>query len=293
MDSILVTLGFGLVTAAVLALSSVAFTLEYAVSKVPNLAHGGILTFGAYCAYLALHMTGSVAISAVAAAAGGAAIAWVMNFSVIQRFIAKGTNLLVIFIATLGLSFIIQNVLVMAFGAANVAYSIHQGAPHHVGPFLWTGTEEEIILSAVGIGALLYLIIQHTKFGKALRAVSQNRDLARVTGIRAPRVSALTWLLAGAVGGYAGFILAETVGTFNPYSGFSYLLITLTAAVAGGLGRAFGTMAGAVIVGIVLAYTGGYISSSYELAFSFAILALVVLFRPRGLFTKARRSAFE
>ncbi|MGH9069223.1 MAG: branched-chain amino acid ABC transporter permease [Acidimicrobiales bacterium] len=293
MNLILLTLGFGIVTAAVLALSAVAFTLEYAVSNVPNLAHGGILVFGAYAAYLVLRLTGNVAASAVAAAAAGAAIAWAMNFAVIQRFVERGTNVLVTFIATLGLSFVIQNALVMAFGAANVAYTIHQGAPHHVGPFLWTATEEEIILSAIGIGILLYLIIQHTKFGKALRAVSQNRDLARVTGIRAPRVTALTWLLAGAVGGYAGFILAETVGTFNPYSGFSYLLITLTAAVAGGLGKAFGTIAGAVIVGIILAYTGGYISSSYELAFSFAILALVVLFRPRGLFTKARRSAFE
>ncbi|MGH9062723.1 MAG: branched-chain amino acid ABC transporter permease [Acidimicrobiales bacterium] len=293
MHEALQTLGFGIVTAAVLALSAVAFTLEYAVSNVPNLAHGEILTCGAYAAYLVLQATGSVTASALAAAAAGAGIAWAMNFTVISRFVRRGTNILVTFIATLGMSYVIENALVMGFGAANIAYTIHQSAPHHVGPFLWTGTEEEIILSAIGIGLLLYLIIQHTKFGKAVRAVSQNRDLARVTGIRADRIAAQTWLLAGAVAGYSGFVLVETVGTFSPYSGFDFLLITLAAAVAGGLGKPFSTMAGAVIVGIALSFTGGYINSSYELAFSFAILALVILFRPRGLFTAARRSALE
>jgi branched-subunit amino acid ABC-type transport system permease component len=191
------------------------------------------------------------------------------------------------------MSFVIQNLLVVIFGAANVAYTIPQGAPRQVGPFLWTTAEAEILASALAITAVLYVVIQHTKFGKAVRAVSQDRDLARVTGIDARRVAALTWLLAGLVAGYAGFVLAESVGTFSPYFGFSFFLITLTAAVAGGLGKPFSTMAGAVIVGIVLEFTGGYVSSSYELAFAFAILALVVLARPRGLFARGRQSVFE
>jgi branched-subunit amino acid ABC-type transport system permease component len=95
------------------------------------------------------------------------------------------------------------------------------------------------------------------------------------------------------IAGYAGFVLAETIGTFNPSFGFSFFLITLTAAVAGGLGRAFSTMAGAVIVGIVLEFTGAYVSASYNLAFAFAILAVIILLRPRGLFTSARRTVFE
>jgi branched-subunit amino acid ABC-type transport system permease component len=95
------------------------------------------------------------------------------------------------------------------------------------------------------------------------------------------------------IAGYAGFILAESVGSFNPYFGFGFFLITLTAAVAGGLGRAFGTMVGAVLVGIILEFAGGYVSASYNLAFAFAILAIVILVRPRGLFTNARRTVFE
>ncbi len=293
MHQVLLTLGFGLVTAAILALSAVAFTLEYGVTNVANLAHGEILTCGAYGALLALHWTGNPVVSALAAAAVGGAVAWLMHFAVVERFVRRGTNTTSIFIATLGMSFVIQNILVIFFGAANVAYTLPPSPPHQVGPFLWTGQEIEILVSALLITGALYAILKWTKFGKALRAVSQNRELARVSGINPRAVAGLTWILAGVIAGYAGFILAESVGTFSPYFGFSFFLITLTATVAGGLGRAFSTMVGALIVGIALEFTGGYISASYQLAFAFLILAIVILVRPRGLFSNARRTVFE
>lgn len=293
MNEVLLTLGFGIVTAAILSLSAVAFTLEYAVTNVANLSHGEILTIGAYAAYLVQQHTGNALLAALGAAVAGGIMALVMYTAVIDRFVRRGVGTMPTFIATLGMSFVIQNVLVIIFGAANVAYTIPQSAPNHVGPFLWTSVEEEIIISALVITAILYVIITYTKFGKALRAVFQNCELARVTGINAQLVAAATWFLAGLVAGYAGFILAESVGTFNPYFGFSFFLITLTAAVAGGLGKPFSTMAGAVIVGIALEFTGGYITASYELAFAFAILAVIILVRPRGLFTKTGRTMFE
>lgn len=293
MHEALLTLGFGLVTAAILSLSAVAFTLEYAVTSVANLSHGEILTIGAYAAYLVQQWTGNLILAALAAALTGGVIALAMHTLVIDRFVRRGIGTMSIFIATLGMSFVIQNVLVIFFGAANVAYTIPQSAPRQVGPFLWTPTEIEIILSSLAITAALFVIITYTKFGKALRAVFQNRDLARVTGINAQLVAAATWFMAGLVAGYAGFILAESVGSFNPYFGFSFFLITLTAAVAGGLGKPFSTMAGALIVGIALEFAGGYISASYNLAFAFAILAAIILLRPRGLFTNARRTVFE
>jgi branched-subunit amino acid ABC-type transport system permease component len=286
-------LGFGVVTAAILALSAVAFTLEYGVTNVANVSHGEILTVSAYAAYLVHQHTGNAVAAAVGAAVAGGLVALAMYLAVIGPFIRFGATPTVVFIATLGLSFMIQNFLVIGFGAANVAYTIDPGAPQHIGPFLVTPLDGEIVLSAALITLALYLIISRTKFGKALRAVSQNRELARVTGINASRVAAATFFLAGLIAGYAGFILAESVGTFNPYFGFSFFLITLTASVAGGLGRAFGTMVGAVLVGLILEFAGNYISASYNLAFAFAILAIVILIRPRGLFTNARRTVFE
>jgi branched-subunit amino acid ABC-type transport system permease component len=297
---VLVTLGFALVTASILALSAVAFTLEYAVTNVANVSHGEILTAGAYAAYLVHQRTGSAVAAAIAAALAGGLVALAMHSAVIGPFIRFGASPTVVFIATLGMSFVIQNVLVIFFGAANVAYTLDPGAPQQIGPFLLTPLDVEIIASAIAITLALFLIISRTKFGKALRAVSQNRELARVTGINATRVAAATFFLAGLVAGYAGFVLAESVGSFNPYFGFGFFLITLTAAVAGGLGRAFGTLVGAVMVGLILEFAqtvrlpgGGYVSASYNLAFAFAILAIVILIRPRGLFTNARRTVFE
>jgi branched-subunit amino acid ABC-type transport system permease component len=289
----LLTLGFAVVTAAILALSAVAFTLEYAVTNVANISHGEILTVGAYAAYLVHQRTGNAIAAAVGAALAGGLVALAMYSSLIGPFIRFGASPTVVFIATLGMSFVIQNLLVIFFGAANVAYSIDPGAPQHLGPFLLTPLADETVVSAIAITVVLYVIISRTRFGKALRAVSQNRELARVTGINATRVAAATFFLAGLIAGYAGFMLAETVGTFDPYFGFRFFLITLTAAVAGGLGRPFGTMAGAVIVGIILEFASGYVSASYNLAFAFAILAVVILVRPRGLFTNARRTVFE
>ncbi|MDQ6879143.1 MAG: branched-chain amino acid ABC transporter permease [Candidatus Dormibacteraeota bacterium] len=301
MHDALLALGFGIVTASILALSAVAFTLEYAVTNVANVSHGEILTVGAYAAYLVHQRTGSAVAAAIAAALAGGLVALAMYSSLIGPFIRFGASPTIVFIATLGMSFVIQNVLVIFFGAANVAYTLEPGAPLQVGPFLLTPLDEEIVVSAIAITIALYVIISRTKFGKALRAVSQNRELARVTGINATRVAAATFFLAGVIAGYAGFILAQSVGSFNPYFGFGFFLITLTAAVAGGLGRAFGTMVGAVIVGIILdvlpalpvPFVGGYINASYNLAIAFAILAVVILVRPRGLFTSARRTVFE
>jgi branched-subunit amino acid ABC-type transport system permease component len=263
------------------------------VTNVANVSHGEILTVGAYAAYLVHQRTGSAIAAAVAAALAGGLAALAMHSAVIGPFIRFGASPTVVFIATLGMSFVIQNVLVIFFGAANVAYTLDPGAARQIGPFLFTPLDGEIVVSAIAITAALFFIISRTKFGKALRAVSQNRELARVTGINATRIAGATFFLAGLIAGYAGFILAESVGSFNPYFGFGFFLITLTAAVAGGLGRAFSTLVGAVMVGLILEFAGGYLSASYNLAFAFAILAIVILVRPRGLFTNARRTVFE
>lgn len=288
MHTFLLSVGFGIVTASILALSAVAFSLEYAVSRVANLAHGELLTLGAYAAYVVQEHTSNVALSAVAAAAVGAIAALATNWAVVERF--AGRAAVQTLIATLGLSLVIQNILTMVFGGASVSYTIKQGAPHSVGPFLWTNAEITVIVAALVVAALLYVLLQTTKFGKAIRAVAENRDLARASGIRAQRVINQTWALAGVVAGFSGFVLAETVGAFSPSFGYGFLLITITAAVAGGLGRPYGTLVGALVVGLVLQLAGSYSNASYELAFAFGVLVLMLLFRPNGLFVSGRRT---
>jgi len=123
---ILVTVGVGLATAAILALSAVAFTLEYAVSKIANFAHGEFLTIGAYVAYSTagiFHQNAAAA--ALVAAAAGAVAGLVLNAVVIEQF--KGRSAITVLIATLGVAVVVENVLDMIYGAANVSYSFAQG----------------------------------------------------------------------------------------------------------------------------------------------------------------------
>jgi branched-subunit amino acid ABC-type transport system permease component len=288
MTTFLISVGIGLATAAILALSAVAFTLEYAVSRVANFAHGELLTIGAYAAYSGQHLFHqNVAAAALIAAAAGLVAGLAMNAGLIEQF--RGRSATTVFIATLGASLVLQNLIEMVYGAANVSYSFAQGGLHHVGPFLWTTSNVEVIISALAVAGLIYLLLQRTRFGKAIRAVSQDRTLAQVSGIPARQVVMGTWGLAGAIAGFAGFILADTIGTIGPQLGFSFLLLTITATVAGGIGRPYATLGGALLVGLVIQVGGTYTSSAYQNIWAFGLLVLLMLFRPNGLFV--RRSA--
>ena len=285
MTTFLVTVGVGLATAAILALSAVAFTLEYAVSRIANFAHGEFLTIGAYVAYSTqgiFHQ--NVAAAAASAVAVGAVAGLLLNALVIEQF--RGRSAITVLIATLGVALIVQKVLIMIYGAANVSYTFAQGGLHHVGPFLWTTSDIVVIVSALVVAGLIYLLLQRTRFGKAIRAVSQDRALAQVSGIPARRIIMGTWALAGGVAGFAGFALAATIGTFGPLLGFNFLLLTITATVAGGLGRPYATLGGALIVGLAIQIAGIYTSSAYELVFAFLLLVLLMLFRPNGVFVR-------
>lgn len=282
-----ISIGMGVATAAILALSSVAFTLEYAVSRVVNLAHGEVLTIGAYAAYVGennFHL--NLYACAVVATVAGSLTGLALNYALIEQF--RNQKSLVTLIATLGASLILQNLLLIGFGGATVSYSFNQGNLLHVGPFLWTTLTIEVMVSAVVVGGLIYLLLQRTRLGKALRAVSQNRELAQVSGIPARAVVMQTWAVAGAVSGFAGFLFGETIGSITPTVGNGFLLLSITAAVGGGLGRPYATIGGALLLGLIMSIAGTYTSSSYQLVIAFAFLVVMLLVKPNGVFVRGR-----
>jgi branched-subunit amino acid ABC-type transport system permease component len=280
-----ISLGQGLAVAAILALSSVAFTLEYAVSRVVNLAHGEILTIGAYAAYVSetnLHQ--NIYVCAVIATLLGSLAAVAMNWAVIERF--RNQKSLSTLIATLGVSLVLQNLLLIIFGGASLSYAFSQGNLLHVGPFLWTTLTIEVMVSAIVVAFLIYVLLQRTRLGKALRAVSQNRELSQVSGIPARGIVMRTWAVAGAVSGFAGFLYGETVGTISPTIGNGFLLLSITAAVGGGLGRPYATLGGALTLGLVMSIAGTYVSSAYQLVIAFGFLVVMLLIKPNGIFVR-------
>lgn len=282
-ESILQATGYGMVTAAILAIATVAVTLQYSVTRVPNFAQGDIMTLGAYAAFQTQIFYSNLVVEAVVATIAGALFALAMNYGLIQPFQRQGAKNIIILVVTAAISLILQNLILAWYGGAPVNYKLPGTEPHQYGPFSWTQRDIQIMLAAVLVLVSVHLVLRYTKFGKSQRAVSDDPQLARVSGIDSDRVINLTWLWAGAMTGFAGFVLAASVGTFDPSFGFSFLLVIFAAAVVGGIGQAYGAMLGALLIGVAMEVSAVFISSEYKEVVAFSLLILALLVRPSGL----------
>jgi branched-subunit amino acid ABC-type transport system permease component len=275
--------GFGLTTAAIIALSTVALSLQYSVTRAINFAHGELMTVGAYAGYVVATHGGGVVLQALAAIAAGAATGWILNRGLFKPFRKLGASALILLILSIAASQGIQAILQLFFGATQVNYPASAGTAHKVGPFLWTTVD----LATMGIAAVvlvsLHLMIQRTWFGRAQRAVADDVLLARTTGIKAERVIDLTWLLDGGVAGLAGMLLVLQVGSFDPTLGFTFLLVIFAAAVVGGIGQMYGAMLGALIIGVVMEVGAIWVQPDYKQSVAFLALIVALFIRPQGI----------
>lgn len=278
------SIGFGLVTASIVALASVAFSLQFSVTTTPNFAHGDILTAGAYGALLAQRATHSLALEILSAIVVGALVATFLNTALVQPFLRLGAGRLTIFLVTVAFSWILQSVLLLVFGGAPSPFSITTTRLETVGPFLWTNLDIGIMVATVAILLVLHVVLRYTKFGKSLRAVSDSPELARVTGIPYPRVVGLTWAIDGALAGFAGFVLAAYLGSLTSTTGYSFLVVVFAASVVGGLGRPYGTAVGALLIGVTTEVSAAYLPAEYKTTVAYVLLIGTLLLRPSGIF---------
>lgn len=278
-------LGFGLVTASILALASVALTLQFGVTNYVNFAHGELLTFGAYFAWLAnSHYGWNIWLALLVGAILTGILAVVLNLIVLQPFTKRQYPVLFMLVVTFGLSLILSNVLLAAFGADFQRYTVPSDTQYAIGPFLLTGSQLIIIGIAIVAMAGVHVLLNYTKVGKAMRAMSDNPALARNCGIDTELVTNFTWLLSGFLAGLAGVVLALNISSFQPAFGGDFLFVIFAAVILGGIGRPYGAMAGALVIGIVTEISAIPLSSDYKNDAAFAILVLVLLFRPQGIF---------
>jgi branched-subunit amino acid ABC-type transport system permease component len=290
MTGLLNALGFGLITAAIISISSVALSLQYGVTNFANFAHGEFLTIGAYSAYGAQHFSHNLVIEVLAGALVSALFAILMNIVTIQPFVRRGVKLGILLVVTAAVSQIAQGVISFSFGLDNVVLQRPVDLSQSYGPFVWTSLDIETGIGAVIVVAALFAVLRMTSFGRAQRAVADDPALARVTGINTGRIVTLTWLITGALAGGAGVALAATVGSFNNQLGFNFLLVTFAAAIIGGIGKVNGAIVGALIIGIVTEVTGYYFSAGYKQEFALIALVLFLFVRPRGLFGPVREA---
>jgi branched-subunit amino acid ABC-type transport system permease component len=259
--------------------------LQFGVTNYVNFAHGELLTFGAYFAWLAnSHYGWNIWLALLVGAILTGILAVVLNLIVLQPFTKRQYPVLFMLVVTFGLSLILSNVLLAAFGADFQRYTVPSDTQYAIGPFLLTGSQLIIIGIAIVAMAGVHVLLNYTKVGKAMRAMSDNPALARNCGIDTELVTNFTWLLSGFLAGLAGVVLALNISSFQPAFGGDFLFVIFAAVILGGIGRPYGAMAGALVIGIVTEISAIPLSSDYKNDAAFAILVLVLLFRPQGIF---------
>ena len=286
MSQVVPAIGFGLITASILAIAAVGFTLQFSVTNILNLAYGDIMTASVFSAYLANQAGVNVWLSLVIAALFGAVFSVLINRFVYFQFVRRGTKLFAMIIVTIAMSLIIQNSLLAIFRPTFFSLNTSQGQSYHVVGMVFTTSQLAIMGVAVLAMLAVHLLMTRTRLGKAMRATATNPGLARSCGVATDRVIDLAWLVSGALCGIAGVVLVLNTATFSEVTGANFLVPIIAAAVLGGIGQPYGAMLGALTIGLVTEVSAAVISPSYKDLVAFGILIVVLLLRPQGILSE-------
>jgi branched-subunit amino acid ABC-type transport system permease component len=283
MTVFIASIGFGLVTAAVLAIASVGFTLQFGVTDVLNLAYSAVMILGAFLAYLLNSHGISVWLGLLVAIAAGSVVSVLLNSVVYTPFQRRGASPITMVIVSLGMTLIIEFGIGAVAGGVPVSYSLGNGPAFSAGAFTLTGVQLVIIAIAVIVMLGVHALLRYTKLGKAMRATAANRTLARNCGIRTGRVITATWALTGALCGLAGTVFAIDAGSFDATSTDVFLVLILAAVFLGGPGQPYGAMLGALVIGVATEVSAAFIPADYKYVVAFAALLIMLGVRPTGL----------
>jgi branched-chain amino acid transport system permease protein/neutral amino acid transport system permease protein len=278
--------GFGFVTAALLAICAVGFTLQFSVTNVLNLAFGSVMTGSGFVAY-GLNVAGmNIWLAMIIAALCGGVISVLMNTLLYGPFIRHGMTLFGMVIVTISTAVISDHVMEAAVGPSFFSYNAPAGKALHFADFLLTRQDLTVIAIAVAVTLVTQLTLQRTRLGKSMRGLSVNASLARACGIPTRRIVNLAWFTSGVMAGLGGVALFLESSTFSATTGSDFLIVIIAAAVLGGIGSARGAVLGALIVGIVTEVGAAYWDPQLKDVLAFAVLILVLLVRPQGLFSQ-------
>jgi len=277
------SLGFGLVTASVLAIAAVGFTLQFGVTDVLNLAYGAVMILGAYLAYLLNENHISVWVGLLVAIAACSTVSVLMNSFIYTPFQRRGASPITMVIVSLGMTLIIEFGVEALAGGMPVSYSLANGPSIQAGGFNLTTVQLVIIATAVVVMAAVHALLRYTKLGKAMRATAANRTLARNCGIRTGRVINVTWALTGALCGLAGVVFGINATSFDATSTDIFLVLILAAVFLGGPGQPYGAMLGALVIGLATEVSAVFIPADYKYVIAFVALLVMLGVRPAGL----------
>jgi len=282
----------GLVTGTYFALGAVGLTLVYGTLKLVNFAHGDLLTFGAYIAFLVNVTLGLPVVAAALLAVVATALLGVLSERAMWRPMrARGAGLLQLMLMTLGLAFVIRYGIQLAWGTQPRRLDVDVTASVSVLGLRIGRTELIVVLVGMATLVAVSAMLRATSLGRQMRALADSMALAEVTGIDSDRVVVATWLFAAGLAGLAGVLYTAAIGSMTPNLGFFLLLSLFSAVILGGIGNAYGALAGGLLLGIAQEWSTLVIDPRWKVAVGFAILVIVLIMRPQGLFGRKERIA--
>jgi branched-chain amino acid transport system permease protein len=278
---------------SIIALAAVGLSLIYGVTGLVNFAHGELVAFGALIAWFlsasaggpGFHLVAAALLTLPAAALLGAGL----EGGLWRPLRRRRSGRIALLVVAIGLALVMRHLYLIMYGGASrpyVDYTIQR--PFRWGPLVLLPKDVAIIGVALAVLLLVALLLLRTRTGTAMRAVADNKDLSEASGIDVEQIIMRTWMLGAALAALGGILqgIAQSV-TWN--MGFTLLLLMFAAVVVGGLGTAFGVMAGGLVIGVVSEVSTYWFSTEFKLVFALGALIAVLLVRPQGIFGRAER----
>ncbi len=292
----------GVFLGAIIALGAIGLTLIYGILNFANIAHGDYMTLGAYAA---LFIVGSVLprmgiegsglgpftfgypmlIALPIGVAAVAVMAIALDVAVYRRLRNRGVNAVVLAMASLGVAIALRGLVQIIWSGDTQHYPRESKSVYHL-PMEVRVPPDAIFIAVITIVLVVsvYVVLNRTKMGKAMRATADNPDLALVSGIDTRRVIWWTWAMGAVLAATAGVLLAVFQAQLLPIMGWRFLIPLFAAVILGGIGNPWGALVAAFVIGISSEVSTQWINPSYKPAVAFAIMIGVLLLRPRGIF---------
>lgn len=278
----------GMSLGSVYAIIALGYTMVYGIAKMLNFAHGDVIMIGSYVVFHTVSVMGmpplvGVLLSMVVCTALG------ITIEKIAYKPLRGTSPLAVLITAIGVSYFLQNVALLTFGADSKTFTSVVNIPALKlagGDLIISGVTIVTIVACIVIMIGLSCFIKYTKAGKAMLAVSEDKQAAALMGVNVNGTIALTFAIGSALAAIAGVLLCSAYPTLSPYTGAMPGIKAFTAAVFGGIGSIPGAMIGGLLLGIIESLSKAYISAQLADAIVFGVLIIVLLVRPTGILGK-------
>ena len=279
----------GVSLGSIYALIALGYTMVYGIIKLINFAHGDIYMVGAYIGFFAI----TVAKLSILPALIISMITTALLGMLVERLAYKPLRhapRISVLITAIGVSFLLEyGSMYFVTPTPRTFPAVMDNVSYNLGGFVVNGQQLLIFAITIVLMVLLTYIVQKTKVGKAMRAVSFDTDTAQLMGIDANRIISVTFGIGSGLAAAGGVLVSIYYNSIDPLMGIMPGLKAFVAAVLGGIGIIPGAMVGGIILGVIEALVSGFISSTFRDAAAFAILILVLLFRPSGIFGKNTR----